>query len=53
MAFRDRVLLEEATCKAVVLLLKGVGNYHVIGLVEVVFNAVTVILNFCFAASIN
>ena len=53
MAFRERVLMEEATWKAVVLLLKGVGNYHVIGLVEVVCNSVTVILNFCFAASIT
>ena len=53
MAFRDRVLMEEATWKAVVLLLKGVGDYHIIGLVEVVCNAVTVILNFCFAASIT
>ena len=35
-----------------VLLLKGVGDYNGIGLVEVVWKAVTVILNSCFAASI-
>ena len=52
-AFRDRVLVEEATWKAVVLILKGGGDYHVIGFVEVVWKAVTVILNFCFAASIT
>ena len=35
------------------MLLKGGGKYHGIGLVEVVWKAVTVILNFCFAASIT
>ena len=49
--FRDRVLVEEATYQAVVLILKGGGNYHVIGLVEVVWKAVTMILDFCFPAS--
>ena len=36
-----------------VLILKGGGDYHIIGLVEVVCKAVTVILNFCFAAFIT
>ena len=35
------------------MLLKGGGDYHIIGLVEVVWKAVTMILNFCFAASIT
>ena len=52
-AFEDRVLVEEATCKAVVLILKGGGDYHGIGIVEVVWKAATAILNFCFAASIT
>ena len=52
MGFRDGVLEEEATCQAVVLLPKGGSNYSGIGIVEVVWKAVTVILNFCFAASI-
>ena len=52
-AFRDRVLVVESTWKVVVLLMKGGGEYHIIGLVEVVCNAVTVFLNFCFAASIT
>ena len=50
-AFRDRVLVEEATWKAVVLILKGGDDYYVIYLVEVVWKAVTVIFNFCFASS--
>ena len=53
MGFRDGVLEEEATCQAVVLLPKGGSNYRGIGIVEVVWKAVTVILNFCFAASIT
>ena len=36
-----------------VLLHKGVDEYRDIGLVEVVWKAVTVVLNFCFAASIT
>ena len=35
------------------MILKGVGDYHVIGLVDFVCNVVTVILNFCFATSIT
>ena len=45
--------MEEATWQAVVLLLKWGDNYHIIGLVEVAWKAVAVILNFCFAASIT
>ena len=52
-AFRDRDLMEGKTWSAVVFLLEGGGKYHDIGLVEVVWKAVTVILNFCFAASIT
>ena len=51
-AFRERFPVEEATWKAVFLILKGGRNYHVIGIVEVVWKAVMVILNCCFAASI-
>ena len=36
-----------------VLILKGGGDYHGIDLVAVVWKAVTVILNFCFSASIT
>ena len=49
-AFRDGVLAEEAICQAVVLILKGGGNHRGIGLVEVVWKAVAVILNHCFTA---
>ena len=52
-AFRDGVLAEEATWKAVVLILKGGGDYLSIGLVEVVRKAVAVILNCCFTISIT
>ena len=51
-AFRDRVLVEETTLQAVVLVLKAGSNYHGKVLVEVVWKEVTVILNFRFAASI-
>ena len=44
-AFRDVVLVEEATWKVVVLILKGGGDSHFIGLLYVVWKAVTVILN--------
>ena len=36
-----------------VLIPKGGGDYYVIGLVEVVWKVVTVILNFCLATSID
>ena len=52
-AFIDRVLTEEATWKAVVLISKGVITYRSIGLVEVVWKAVMVVLNFRFTASIT
>ena len=53
MVFRDRVLMEEATWQAVVFLPKGCGDYHGIGIEELVLKALTVILNFSFAASIT
>ena len=52
-AFRDGVLAEEAICQAVVLILKGGGNHRGIGLVEVVWKAVAVVLNRHFTASIT
>ena len=52
-AFRYRVLAEEATSKAVVLIPKGGGDYCGIGLVEVVWKAMVVILNRQFTASIT
>ena len=36
-----------------VLIPKGGGDYYVIGLVEVVWKVVTVILNFCLTTSID
>ena len=36
-----------------VLIYKGIGDYHGIGLVEVVWKLVAVILNLCFTASIT
>ena len=35
------------------MILKGGGNYHSTGIVEVVWKSVTVILNFCFTPSIT
>ena len=43
--FWDRDLSEEATWQAVVLILKGKGDYQGIGLVEVLWKVVAVILN--------
>ena len=43
-AFRDGVLVEEATWQAVVLILKGGVDYRGKGLVKVICNAVAVIL---------
>ena len=51
-AFQEVRMAEEATCKAVVLIFKGGGEYHDIDLVEVVWKVVTVILNCRFTASI-
>ena len=44
-AFRDRELAEEVTWQAVVLIPKGKGDYRGIGLVEVMWKVVAVILN--------
>ena len=52
-AFRDGVLAEEATWQAVVLIPKGGRDYRGIGLIEVVWKAVAVILNRHFTASIT
>ena len=52
-SFRYRVIAEEATCQVVVLILKGGGDYCGIGLVEMVWKAVAVILNRRVAASIT
>ena len=51
--FQDRVLADETTCQAVVLILKRGGNDHDIGIIEMVWKAVAVILNRCFIASIT
>ena len=52
-AFWDRDLAEEDTWKAVVLIPKGKGDYRGIGLVEVMWKVVAVILNRRFTSSIN
>ena len=44
-AFRDGDLAEEVTWQAVVLIPKGKGDYRGIGLVEVMWKDVAVILN--------
>ena len=44
---------EESTWQVVVLIPKGGGDYYGIGLVEVVWEVVTVILNFYLTTSIN
>ena len=51
--FWDRVLTDEATWQAVVLILKGGGDYRIIGIAEVVWKAVAVIFNLQFTASIT
>ena len=43
--FREGPLAEEATYQAVVLIPKGKGDHHSIGLVEVVWKVVVAILN--------
>ena len=53
LAFRDGVLPEEAAWQAVVLIPKEGGDYRGIGLVEVIWKAVVVILNFRFTAAIT
>ena len=51
--FWEGVLAEEATWQAMVLILKGVGDYCGIGVLEVVWKAVVVIKNFRFTNSIT
>ena len=53
LAFRDGIIAEEAAWQAVVLILKGVGEYHGVGLVEVIWKAVEVIINCRFTAAIT
>ena len=53
LAFQDGVITEEAAWKAVVLILKGGGEYRGIGLVEVIWKAVAVIINPHFTAAIT
>ena len=52
-AFRDGELAEEATWQAVVLIPKGKGDYRGIGLVEVMWKVVAVILNRRLTSSIT
>ena len=52
-AFQDRFLAEEATCQAVLLILKRVDEYPGIGIMEMVWKAVAVILNRLFTSSIT
>ena len=51
-AFREGELTEEAAWQGVVLFSKGGGDYRGIGIVEMMWKAVTVILNRRFTASI-
>ena len=51
--FQDRVLAEEATCQAVVLILKKGDEYPDIGIVEMLWKAVAVILDRLFTNSIT
>ena len=53
LTFRDGVIAEEAAWQAVVLIPKGGGKYYGIGLVEVIWKAVAVVLNRRFTASIT
>ena len=53
MTFRGGVLAEEANWQAVVLIMKGGGDYCGIGLMEVVWKAVAVIPNCRFTSSIT
>ena len=52
-AFIVGVLAEEATWQVVVLIPKGVGNYCGIGLMEVVWKVIVVIINCLITASIT
>ena len=53
MAFQDGELEEEVTWQAVVLIPKGKGEYRGIGLVEVMWKVVAVILNCRLTSSIT
>ena len=50
---RDGFLVEEAAWQAFVLIPKGGGDYHSIGLVEVIWKGVLVVLNCYFTTSIT
>ena len=52
-AFREGDLAEESTWQAVVLIPKGEGDYRGIGIVEVMWKVVAVILNGRFTSSIT
>ena len=52
MVSRGGVLVKEEICQVLVLIPKGGGEYHGIGLMEMVWKAVEVILNRPFTASI-
>ena len=52
-AFGEGLMEEEALCQAVFLIPKGKGEYHGIGLVEVIWEAVLEILNLRLTASIT
>ena len=51
--FQDGFIKEEATCQAMILIPKGGGDYRGIGIVEVVWKEVAVILNHRFTSSIT
>ena len=53
MVFREVEISEETVWQAVVLIKKGGDDYHCIGLVEVMWKAVAVILNHRFTDSIT
>ena len=53
LAFREGVIPEDSACQSVFLIPKGVGNYRCIGLVEVIWKAVAVILDRRFTAAIT
>ena len=53
LAFRDGFITEEAAWQAVVLILKGGGEYCNIGIVEVIWKAVAVIINCRFSSAIT
>ena len=52
-AFQDGAIPEEAACQAVVLIPKGGGDYRGIGLVEAIWKAMAVILNYRFTTAIT